>query len=581
MRFATLKNSSFYIGFLDLLLIAFLIFDFGFKGYEELREYKLFALPVILALLIGFNFFKYKTFGYSRAVRRNTSFNLVFLGILAIIALIAIYTNYHQNFSESFFANRRIVEYGLLVYYFTRFSFLMRQIYAIYFNPAILFVGSYGLAALAGSALLMLPDATTHPITYTEALFSATSAVCVTGLMVLDLAKDFTPMGQGVILFLIQVGGLGMLTFTSFFAYFFKSGSSFKESLFVRDMLGQNQLSSAMQTTMRIVVFSLGIEAIGALFIYNSIGSSDIDNSVFFAVFHAISAYCNAGISLASDNLFAEQTRYNYYFQWIIMILVIFGGLGYAIASNFTQYLKQFFINIFFKKRRKHLSRLITLNSKIIAYTSLILLFAGALFYFVSEQKTYLLNHDSFFGKITSTMFSSVTARSSGFNTIDYADFTIPGLLVTMLLMWIGASPASTGGGIKTTTFALATLNIFSVARNKPYIEIGTRRVAYDAVRRAFAIITISLIAMGISILLLLIFSPEFSLLEIAFEVFSAFSTTGLSLGITDQLNETSRYILIFTMFFGRIGLINLLIGMLKSVSTHDYKYPQENILIN
>jgi Trk-type K+ transport system membrane component len=160
-------------------------------------------------------------------------------------------------------------------------------------------------------------------------------------------------------------------------------------------------------------------------------------------------------------------------------------------------------------------------------------------------------------------------------------NFTIPGILFMIFLMWVGASPASTGGGIKTTTFALATLNIFSVARDHKYIEIGTRRVAPEAIRRAFAIISISLINIGAGILLLLIFNPEFSLIQIAFEVFSAYSTVGLSMGITADLSEYSKYVIILLMFLGRIGLLNLMIGLLKSMDQSTYKYPEENILIN
>src|SRR5690606_30720294 len=161
------------------------------------------------------------------------------------------------------------------------------------------------------------------------------------------------------------------------------------------------------------------------------------------------------------------------------------------------------------------------------------------------------------------------------------AHFTIPGILFMIFLMWVGASPASTGGGIKTSTFALATLNIFSIAKNKKYIEIGTRRIATEAVQRAFAIISISLASIGTGILLLLIFNPEFSLIQIAFEVFSAFGTVGLSMGITPHLSIIGKYVIIGLMFFGRIGLLNLMIGLLKSIDKTHYTYPEENILIN
>lgn len=227
------------------------------------------------------------------------------------------------------------------------------------------------------------------------------------------------------------------------------------------------------------------------------------------------------------------------------------------------------------------ISRIINLNTKIVLYTTTILIAAGAIFFLFSEQQTNLLPHTTAFGKFTTAMFSSVTTRTAGFNTVDMTNFTIPGILFMIFLMWIGASPASTGGGIKTTTFALATLNIFAISRDKKYIEIGTRRVATEAVQRAFAIISISLASIGMGILLLLIFNPEFSLIQIAFEVFSAFSTVGLSLGITSQLSEPSKYVVILLMFFGRIGLLNLMIGLLKSVGKVEYTYPEENILIN
>jgi len=571
------------VWFLDLGLLAFLIFDFGFKNFQDFRLYKLVVLPSLLLALIFFNFYKYSKYRKEPEVYRNSRINLLILLLLILLEVIMIIANYETSLLETLFDARYVIEYGLLFYFFIRLTFLLRKIYSIYFNPAILFVGSFAIIALAGTFLLMLPSSTTHGISFTDALFTSTSATAVTGLIVVDTAKDFTPLGQTIIMLLFQIGGLGMLTFTSFFAYFFKSGASFKESLYMKDILGHEKLNSVMRTVMQIVLFSLILEGIGALLVYHSlthIGS--FKDRGFFAVFHAISAYCNAGFSLASDGLYDTGLRFNYYMQWVIMALIVFGGLGYHIAYNVIQYLKKLMANLFSKRDdRLFISRVINLNTKIVLYTTVILIAGGAIFFLFSEQQTHLLAHTSTFGKFTTAMFSSVTSRTAGFNTVDMTNFTIPGILFMIFLMWIGASPASTGGGIKTTTFALATLNIFSIARDKKYIEIGTRRVATEAVQRAFAIISISLVSIGTGILLLLIFNPEFSLIQIAFEVFSAFSTVGLSLGITSQLSEQSKYVIIFLMFFGRIGLLNLMIGLLKSVGKTDYKYPEENILIN
>jgi potassium uptake TrkH family protein len=574
--------SNLIVWFLDLGLLAFLVVDFGFENFKDFRQYKLVALPTLMLALIVFNFYKYYKYRKDPEVNRSSVINLFILLFLIVLEVVMVFTNYEYSLVETFFNARYVIEYGLLFYFFIRLTFFLRRIYSLYFNPAILFVGSFAIIALAGTFLLMLPSATTAGITFTDALFTATSATAVTGLIVMDTAKDFTPFGQTIIMVLFQIGGLGMLTFTSFFAYFFKSGSSFKESLYMKDIIGHDKLNSVMRTVMQIVIFSLILEAIGAVLIYYSLSHIDSYKSRgFFAVFHAISAYCNAGFSLASGSLYEHGLRFNYYLQWVIMALIIFGGLGYHIAYNVIQYFKQFAVNIFNKKRKVFISRVISLNTKIVLYTTALLIVGGTVFFLFSEQNTNLVEHTTAFGKFTTAMFSSVTSRTAGFNSVDMTNFTIPGILFMIFLMWVGASPASTGGGIKTTTLALASLNIFAIARNKKYIEIGTRRVATEAVQRAFAIISISLACIGTGILLLLIFNPEFSLIQIAFEAFSAFSTVGLSMGITPLLTEHSKYVIIFLMFFGRIGLLNLMIGLLKSVGKTEYVYPEENILIN
>src|SRR5690554_3110884 len=576
------KPSDLVVGFLDLSLLAFLIFDFGYKNFTDFYHYKLIVLPVLLLALIAFNTYNFFANRRDKVLNRASRTSLFVLLLLVFIEIIVVMTNYQTSLVETFMNARYVIEYGLLFYFFIRLTYLLRKIYSIYFNPAILFIGSFAIIALAGTFLLMLPSATTHGISFTDALFTATSATAVTGLIVMDTAKDFTSFGHSIIMVLFQIGGLGMLTFTSFFAYFFKSGSSFKESLYMRDILGHDKLNSVMRTVMQIVLFSLVLEAIGAVLIYNSISHIDsLKDKSFFAVFHAISAYCNAGFSLASDNIHDPSLRFNYSVQWVLMVLIVFGGLGYHIAYNIIQYFKKYVINIFNKRKRVFISRVINLNTKIVIYTTLILIFTGATFFLFSEQQTNLLEHETAFGKFTTAMFSSITSRTAGFNTVDMNNFTLPGILFMMFLMWVGASPASTGGGIKTSTFALATLNIFAIARNKKHIEIGTRRIAPEAVNRAFAIMSISLACIGIGILMLLIFNPNFTLLQIAFEAFSAFGTVGLSMGITPDLSESSKYVVILLMFIGRIGLLNLMIGILKSMQKTEYTYPEENILIN
>lgn len=576
-----LKKSKVIIWIVDLVLICLLVFTYGFHRFEEFKSYTVLALPILVMILLLVNLYHYKTSRTDENVRKIAKINLIVLASLVLLEIIIVAVNFQTTLLKSYLASRYILEYGLFLYFFMRLTFVLRKIYSLYFNPALLFVSSFALVALTGTFLLMLPSATTEGIGFTNALFTATSAVAVTGLIVVDTATTFTTFGHSIIMVLIQIGGLGMLTFTSFFAYFFKTGSTFGESLYMKDILGNEKINNIMAISMQIVLFSLVVELIGAGLIYLSLNNSNVfGDQIFASLFHAISAYCNAGFSLASKGLMEDGLQFNYFIQWILMGLVVFGGLGYGIAFNFIQFCKKFIINLFNKNDKFFISRIITLNTQIVVYTTIILILVGTVFFVISEQQTVLVAHTTFFGKFTTAIFSSITARTAGFNTVDYAMFSVPGLLAMIFLMWIGASPGSTGGGIKTTTFALAILNIGSMARGKENIEIGTRRVPKEAVMKAFSIMVISLLAIGASVLMILIFDPQVTLLQVAFESFSAFSTVGCSMGITAGLSVESKYVLIFLMLFGRVGIMNLLIGILKHRKTSQYTYPKENIII-
>ena len=565
-------------GFIDIVLIVFLIFDFGYENViTEWLNHKTLYLGLLVLLLVGFNILRIR---HAQKPGRRKMFraNIMVLVITMVVAVVAFITG--DEFGRLHDVSY-ILDAGLIIYFFLRLTNLIRKLYDIYYNPTVLFVGSFAVIGLIGAFLLMLPNATTHGISFTDALFTSISAVCVTGLVVVDTAKDFTPMGRTVIIVLIQLGGIGMLTFTSFFAYFFKQGSTFREGMNVSTFMDSEGLHDVMRLAMRVVVFTLSIEMVGAIFIYYSINDiPDIKNKFFFSVFHSISAFCNAGFSTLSAGLNDSALKAAYSFQWIVMHLVILGGLGYNIVFNFLKYIKQLTINSIINRKLYSPVRVFTLNSKLVVVTTAILLTTGTLFFYFTESGN-LFQDKGFFGKFTAAGFTSVTARTAGFNTFDFADLSMPAILFVILLMWIGASPGSTGGGIKTSTFALATLNIISIAKGKEHIELRGRKINNQSVKRAFAIICISLIVIGIGILMILFFEKDFTLIQIAFETFSAFSTVGLSLGITAGLSVGSKYVLIFVMFFGRIGLLNLLIGMMKRMHAQNYEYPEENILIN
>ncbi|RAV28338.1 TrkH family potassium uptake protein [Sinomicrobium soli] len=567
-------------GFTDIILIVFLVIDFGYKADYHLFYNKSLTLLTITTALIALNFIRLRISRHSPLNNMYKANLLVLITTVVLtisVFLIGDFDSIHKIREISY-----IIDSGLIVYFLLRLTHLLRKLYTVYHNPLILFIGSFVVIALIGSFLLMLPNATTGGIRYIDALFTATSAVCVTGLIVMDTATEFTSLGQTIILVIIQLGGIGMLTFTSFFAFFFKGGTSFQEGLNIRDVMGTERLNDVLRVAVQVVIFTFALELVGAVLIFYFISDiSDIDNKLFFSLFHSISAFCNAGFSTLSDGLGTAGINKAYAFQWVIMFLIIFGGLGYNIVFNALKYIRQLVLNIIAFHKFREPVRVLTLNSKIVLVTTSILLFVGTLVVYLAESNNMLRGQAGFWGKFTTASFISVTTRTAGFNTVDFADLTIPVILFCILLMWIGASPASTGGGIKTSTFALAVLNIAAMARGKENIEIGTRQINNQSVKRAFAIICISLFVIGIAILLLLVFDPQFTLIQIAFEVFSAYSTVGLSLGITSELSDPGRLVLIFVMFFGRIGLLNLLIGMLRRIQHNFHRYPEENILIN
>lgn len=568
--------------FFDIIVLLFIVFDFGYDFAENFNSPHVIGLIILTILLLVFNTFKFFIYKY-KSNKKVALVNMIIISLLLAISLIIALLNTDFSYHYILQKIKPVLEGGLIMYFLLRLLVLVRHIYDIYFNPAIVFVGSFLILALSGAFLLMLPSATTNGISFTNALFTATSAVCVTGLAVVDTGVDFTTVGQSIILVLIQLGGIGILTFTSFFAFFFRGSSSFKEGLNTKDFIAQEGLKDVFRAALNVVIFTVSVEIIGALFIYSSIANNyAITNKLFFSLFHSISAFCNAGFSIFSNGLYDESIRFHYYFQWIIMILIVFGGLGHNIIFNFYRYLKTYVLELFDKKLIHKQVPVITLNTKIVIYTTIILLFGGWVFLFISEYNNTLLEHPTVFGKITNAAFSSVTPRTAGFNVVDYTSMTVPSLLFIIFLMWIGASPASTGGGVKTSTFALATLNIFAVAKGKSRIQIFGRRITSESTSRAFAILCISLIVIGVAIMALLIFEPKDTpVLTVVFECFSAYSTVGLSLNFTPTLSEPSKYVIIAVMFIGRIGMLNLMIGLLRQMNHQFYEYPKENILIN
>jgi potassium uptake TrkH family protein len=482
--------------------------------------------------------------------------------------------------------HKSILYLGITFLFLTEISSVLKFIHTKRTNTSFIFIASFAIIILIGSLLLLLPNATTKSISFIDALFTSASAVCVTGLIVVDTGKDFTEIGQVIIMLLIQVGGLGIMTFTGLLGYLAAGSVSFRGQMALKSMISSTKISNVITFVMRIIMVTFFFEAIGALLLYFSVEENVFKGEaehIFFSVFHSISAFCNAGFSTESLGLYTKNFRFNYTLQLTIAILIILGGMGFPILFNIFAFFRIRVMTLISKILNKpvteKLTRVININSRIALATTAILLLSGMILYLFLEQKATLKEHTTMIGKLVTSFFGSVTPRTAGFNTVDVTRISVPMLLFYFLLMWIGASPSSTGGGIKTTTAAVAFLNLRSIVFGRKRTEVYRTQVSESSINSAFAVIALSLLVIGLSILSITFFDSDKGLIKIAFESVSAFSTVGLSLGITPELSDFSKVIIILTMFIGRVGALTLLFAFVNQKRESAYKYPEEEIM--
>ncbi|HEX9828977.1 MAG TPA: potassium transporter TrkG [Bacteroidota bacterium] len=449
-----------------------------------------------------------------------------------------------------------------------------KRIMARNIQPSMLILLSFLLLIFAGTGLLSLPRATvSQSFSFIDALFTATSAVCVTGLIVVDTATYFTPFGQAILMALMQIGGLGIMTLTTFFAYVVGSGARLKEYSTMQSLLGEESVGQIRRTIIQIALVTFAFEAAGAVALHrllDGVETSSGASPAFFAVFHSISAFCNAGFTLTTHNLAIPALGYNVGVNAVIAALVIVGGIGFPVLKNLGALLRP--------KASDALQRRLTVHSKLVLLTSFVLIAGGAAAFYLLEADSTLLQFSEP-RKIFVSIFHSVTARTAGFNSVDIGALAAPTLFIMTLLMWIGASPGSTGGGIKTTTFALSLLNIYAIASGRNRVEIFKHKVADIAVVKAFSTVVISFFIINGALFLLLL-TESLPLQSLLFEVVSALSTVGLSTGITPQLTSAGKMTIILCMFVGRVGLLAVLVAITKQRDGHHYDYTQENVLI-
>ena len=563
------------------------IYDLGFRKTEVIDNFIIRFYLAALAIGCISIVFRYI---YSA---RKTNLKVKIIDFVIIVLFIFLFliragdVKGFFNFIE-FFNHKGWLHLSVFLYFIREFSNRRIEFTRSHLNPAQLFILSFLFIIGVGTVLLMLPKATHNGISLIDALFTSTSAVCVTGLIVVDTGSYFTDFGQTVIVVLIQLGGLGIMTFASYFSYFFRGQSSYENQLMMQDMGNMNKIGEVFSVLKKIILLTFFIELIGAILVFFNIDKNLVGGTfgdeIFFSVFHTISGFCNAGFSTLPNGLYEPGFRFNYPLQIILALLFILGGLGFPIILNVFSYFKHLLVNrilpLHAKQQSLYRPWVININSRIVLSTTFILLVGGTFLIYFLEYDNTLAIHKGF-GKVVTAFFGAATPRTAGFNTIDTSALHFSTLMVVILLMWIGASPGSTGGGIKTSTFAIATLNFLSLAKGKNRIEIYKRQVADISVQRAFALISLSLLVIGMGTILIVTFDPDKTPLQIAFECFSAYSTVGLSMGITAHLSEASKMVVVGLMFIGRVSMLTILIAFLRKVRHLNYRYPSEEILIN
>ena len=437
-------------------------------------------------------------------------------------------------------------------------------------SPARMIVGSFGTLILIGSGLLLLPNATTGALHPLDALFTATSAVCVTGLIVVDTATAFTTTGQVILLGLIQLGGLGIMTVTAFFTILAGRKMSGREQVLLGNMLSTDR-PAQLGTIIRAVFFTtLTIEAAGAVLLYlNWRQIYTPARALYTAGFHAISAFCNAGFSVFSDSLmqFAAHVPINL----IMASLIVLGGLGFGTLREITERLRMFGSS---QKVRRF-----SVQSRIIFVMTLLLLSAATVLFFMVESPNVLAELSGG-ERLVASFFQAVTFRTAGFNSVDFAALRPSTLILAVMMMFVGAAPGSTGGGLKVTTLAILLATVVSAARGKSRLELFHRTIPMTVLYQTIVVITAYLFVAVLVSFLLCLTETVGRPLDLVFETISALGTVGLSTGVTSHLSRAGKILIILTMFSGRIGPFTLALAIGQRQPTESYNYPEEEVQI-
>ncbi|WP_461810656.1 TrkH family potassium uptake protein [Faecalimonas sp.] len=440
-------------------------------------------------------------------------------------------------------------------------------------------VGFLGIIIL-GAVLLYLPMSNTKPIQFTDALFTATSAVCVTGLVTIVPATQFTVFGKGILLVLIQIGGLGVIACTFAFFLIIKKKITLRERIIIQETYNMDTLSGLVKFLIKIIKGTFLVEGIGALlFAFQFVPEYGSVEGICYSIFHAISAFCNAGIDILGNSSFMKYAT-NPLINFTTMSLIVLGGIGFTVwwdvLKNLFQEVGKEGYSI-----RKVFTKL-TLHSKIAISMTIALILVGMVSFFVMEYANpETFGHMSFGEKLMAAGFHSVSTRTAGFATVSQSGLTNGSKLITCLLMFIGGSPAGTAGGVKTTTVAMLVLTCRSVVKNGKDTECFGRKIVEDNIRTGLAVIFLSMGFLIMGTVVVSVLEPNMEFMRILYETTSAMGTVGLSADLTPELRTASKYIIMMLMYIGRIGPVTMVLIFGKSHTKDRVReLPEKRILV-
>lgn len=578
----------------SLLLIVGVVYEHGFPlSATDISHLKILYKAVWIIFLIDVTLHIFLEYKGTKKNFRKLAWILSWLLYLTLVPVI-----FHRPDEEGailyvwdFLGSKLYHIPLLLLFSFLNLSNGLVRLLGRRTNPSLILAVSFFVIILIGTGLLLLPRCTVEGVvlSWVDALFTSTSAVCVTGLVPVDVSATFTPMGLTVIILLIQVGGLGVMTLTSFFAMFFMGNTSLYNQLVVRDMVSSNSLGSLLSTLLYILGFTMVIEGAGMvsiwLGIHGTLGMS-LEEELAFSAFHSISAFCNAGFSTLPGNLGNPMVMTGHNSLYIsVSLLIILGGIGFSILVNFKDivlyHLRRFWKFVRTLKLDRHKKQhLYNLNTKIVLIVTLLLLVLGTLAVAAFEW------NGSFAGmsvadKWTQAFFNATCPRTAGFSSVDLTSLSVQTILIYIFLMWIGGAAQSTAGGVKVNAFAVVVLNLIAVLRGTERVEVFGRELSHDSIRRSNATVVMSLGVLFLFIFVLSILEPKMSVMTLTFECVSALSTVGSSLNATPLLRDESKLLVALLMFVGRVGLITLMLGIVKQKKNTKYRYPSDDIIIN